>query len=521
MPATAPTLIPRASVPLYPYVFPSVPDFQAIGLQSVIQINGLNINDRLRPDRYFVKKITGLGQADIRDNRIDRPSDHGEIAYDAFYKGSTVTIEGEIQAGSLGQSTRMHRDLEAALGTLVESPMKFRWFDVHDEFSDAVSSQAFWKTLNGAFFNFPGDGTMRFTAAGLAYYSLRNYIDARVTAQVVIGNPTVSGIWGPSLPVVDSEDYVKLSVNSVSGTFTIALSYVIAGVEKAISAPISIAKPIVGQSVWLVLQKVGDQFIGNAYTQDPVAFPSTPIASTSATLTGSIASEFGYESSGVAGIVVSGSASLASWSVQDFRVDSIWPGDVYLNVRAIAPLSPQNTRESTVTSRFITPFQFAVRASNAAKRSPVTISQSMGSDVQLLLGRVYNRIFQQTYTVPITELGEISKPKAEQQAICTNKGTWIAKPIIVITGGITNPVVTNLTTGQSLILNGTIAPSDFLTIDCARHKITNSTGADQFGLFDPESFWTFLVKGDNKMIMTGKEESGTPMCTIQWQHTWL
>lgn len=521
MPAITPTLIQRSEVPEYPYVAPSIPDFQSIGLQSIIDFNGLVINDRFRPDRYFVKKITGLGQPDIRDNRIDVPSDHFEIAYDAFYKGATITVEGEIQAGSLAQSTRMYRDLEAALGTLIESPMKLRWFDVHDEFSDSMTSRAFWKLLNGAQVSFAGDGTMQFTAPGIAYYSLRKYVDARISSQVVIGNPIVSGSRGVILPLQDNENYVQLAVNGASGVFTISLSYVVGGVEKEIEVPIAINKPVVGQSIWLVLQKVGDQFIGNAYEKDPINNPSKAIASISASLTGSIAEKFGYKVAGIAGVSASGSASLTSWAIQDFRIDSIWPGDVYLNVRSIAPMAPQLTRESTVTSRFITPFQFAVRASNSSKRCPVAISQSMGPDVQLLLGRIYNRIFSQTYTVPINELGEISKPKAEQQAICTNRGTWIAKPVITIVGGITDPVVTNLTTGQSLILNGTIAANDFLTIDCAKHKITNSAGVDQFGLFDPESFWTFLVKGDNKLILTGREEVGTPMCTIQWQHTWL
>lgn len=521
MPAIPTSTIARSAVPVYPYVNPEQPDFVALGLQSIIQINGLNLNDRLRPDRYKIDKISGLGQADIRDNRLGRPAAHGEIVYDSFYGGSTMTFEGRIEAGTLAEVSRMHRDLRAALGPLVETPVKFNWWDIHDDFSDGVTSNAFWTEFSPAVTVFPSDGTMRFSTGGVSYYALRKYVDARISGEFVIGAPVGTAAWGVACSIIDSENYIKLVVSASAGNvFTIKLFYVLADVETELTSSTTITTPIGGQSVWLSLQSVGDTLIGNAYEVDPQINPfSTAIASTSTTLSGSIANKFGYGVGGMAGMVASG--NLTSWVAQDFRVDSIWPGDFYISARPIAPLQPAQTREGSTTSRFQIPFQFALRASNPRILSPVFLSVSAGPIVQPNLGRIYKRIFKQVYTVPLTELGVVTNPTAVQQMICSNKGTWLAQPEIKIHGGITNPMVVNLTTGEELILNGTIAENDYLIINCANHTIVNSSGANQFGLFSPASSWIQLVPGDNVIVLAGSASSGSPLCEIVWQHTWI
>lgn len=521
MPALAVSTIQRSAVPQYPYVFPEQPDFITLGLQSIIQYNGLNMNDRLRPDRYLMTKITGLGQADIRDNRIQRPADHGEIPYDSFYGGTTLTFEGKMESNSLSEIGRLEADLRAALGSLVESPMKFTWWDVHDDFSDGVTSAAFWTPFTAGATTFPGDRTMRMAHEGVVYYNLREYVDSRIGAQVVVGTPLGEAVWGIAASIVGSEDYLKFTVNvNASNEFTIKLSYVSGGVETQLANPIPITSPRAGQSIWLTLQQTGDTLTANAYKENPITALEEPtaIASINVTLTGAIAQKFGFGVGGMAGVYAKG--NLANWIFQDFRVDSIWPGDFFLNVKPVTPLAPSKTREGT-TSKFMLPFMFAVRASNPRICSPVVLSASMGPTTQPNLGRIYNRIFPQFTTVPITELGQPANPVAEQQAVCTNKGRWLAQTKLKITGGITNPIITNLTTGQFIKINGSIAEKDFLVIDCSAHTIVNSSGAPQFGVFDPSSQWLQLVPGDNQLILTGTSSIGTPTCTAMWKHTWV
>lgn len=106
------------------------------GIQSLIEYNGYVLNDRYQEDRIRVTQITGLDDADVRDAREARASDHGEFAYDAFYGGRTLVLTGEMQAGSLPNLKRLERDLKAAFAPLSEAPLKFRWFDVYDSFDD-------------------------------------------------------------------------------------------------------------------------------------------------------------------------------------------------------------------------------------------------------------------------------------------------------------------------------------------------------------------------------------------------
>lgn len=520
MPAIATATIQRSAVPQYPYSLPEHPDFVSLGLQSIIQFNGLNMNDRLRPDRYMISKITGLGQADIRDNRIPRPSDHGEIPYDSFYGGVTLTFEGKMEANSLSEIGRMESDLRAALGSLVESPMKFTWWDVHDDFSDGVTSQAFWTPFMTGAATFPSDRTMRISHEGVVYHNLRKYVDSRIGAQVVVGSPIGEATWGIAAAIVDSENYLKFVMNvNATNEFSIKLAYVSAGVETQLSNPVTISAPRSGQSIWLALQQIGDTLIGNAYVENPLySMEEESIASITATINGSIANKFGFGVGGMAGVFAKG--NLANWIFQDFRVDSIWPGDFFLNVKPVTPLAPAKTREGT-TTKFLLPFMFAVRASNPRICSPVILSASMGSTIQPTLGRIYPHVFSQFYTVPINELGQLVNPVVEQQAICSNKGSWLAQTKLKIRGGITSPIVTNLTTGQRLAINGSIAENDFLVIDCADHTIVNSSGASQFGVFDPSSQWLQLTPGDNRLILTGTSSVGGPTCTVMWKHTWI
>src|ERR1019366_6172677 len=127
--------------------------------------------------------------------------------------GNTMTINGTIEAGTLWEAERMDRDFCAAFGTLVEAPLKLNWWDVHDDFSDAATSSAFWQTLTGSAASFPGDGTMRFPATTAAfYYAKRQYIDHIVTAKF-------------SMPVLSTQNiYIMSKVTSNTSGLEVGIS---------------------------------------------------------------------------------------------------------------------------------------------------------------------------------------------------------------------------------------------------------------------------------------------------------
>jgi hypothetical protein len=69
-------------------------------------------------------------------------------------------------------------------------------------------------------------------------------------------------------------------------------------------------------------------------------------------------------------------------------------------------------------------------------------------------------------------------------------GDWLEYPIIKINGPITNPIVTNVTTGDTLDLTGVaLGNDDSVTIDCRYgHKtITHSNGANMIANLSADS----------------------------------
>ncbi len=71
----------------------------------------------------------------------------------------------------------------------------------------------------------------------------------------------------------------------------------------------------------------------------------------------------------------------------------------------------------------------------------------------------------------------------------TYLGTWLSYPVIYITGPITNPTVTNSTTGEVLALTYTISAGEQVTIDCSygAKTIINNSGTNLIGYLSTDS----------------------------------
>lgn len=94
------------------------------GLENIYSFNGLVLNDlHGGPDRYKINKIDGLFDAEVRDSREANPSRHGETAYQSYYGGKAITIEGTIFAGNLTKLRNMIAALQIAFSDLNEYPL--------------------------------------------------------------------------------------------------------------------------------------------------------------------------------------------------------------------------------------------------------------------------------------------------------------------------------------------------------------------------------------------------------------
>jgi hypothetical protein len=96
------------------------------GVESIIEYNGLLMNDTTTTDKIRITEIDGLADADIRDARDQNPGFHGETAFDAFYGGRTITLTGRIEAYTLEKLRDMQAALHLAFAELSEKPLIFR-----------------------------------------------------------------------------------------------------------------------------------------------------------------------------------------------------------------------------------------------------------------------------------------------------------------------------------------------------------------------------------------------------------
>ena len=97
-----------------------------VGLEAIIEYNGLFFNDRSTVDKYRLLEIDGLADADIRDSRELNSGDHGETAFQSLYGGRTVTLSGRIEAYTLEKMRDMQQALHTAFNDLQDHQLVFR-----------------------------------------------------------------------------------------------------------------------------------------------------------------------------------------------------------------------------------------------------------------------------------------------------------------------------------------------------------------------------------------------------------
>jgi len=106
-------------------------------------------------------------------------------------------------------------------------------------------------------------------------------------------------------------------------------------------------------------------------------------------------------------------------------------------------------------------------------------------------------------------------------------GSYREFPIVIIKGPITNPVVTNLTTGDKLDFTGvTIGSGTTYTIDCrpGKKSVLDQDGANRIaGLSDDSDLATFSLEADpeapggiNSVHVTGTSANATTEIYLQW-----
>lgn len=127
------------------------------------------------------------------------------------------------------------------------------------------------------------------------------------------------------------------------------------------------------------------------------------------------------------------------------------------------------------------------------------------------LGRTYNRIYNLLYGG-----GSLTTSLA-----VVNTGWATTYPTITITGPVTNPVIGNLTTGQSITVNTSLTNTDSLVINLY-DKLVTLNGNSARNLLAGNSQWFGAPPGTSNFYFTGTNTlAGTTTATVVYQSAYI
>lgn len=486
----------------------------SMGVQAFIEYNGYILNDRHQSDLIRVISITGLDDNDISDSREVVPGDDGETVYDSWNRGRTFVLTGNIEAGSLGSLMRLVRDLRAAFGSLSESPMKFRWFDIYDSFDDPQTLQNYTLESGSSAPLIVSGGILRLTSAQT--FMLLRSTDARLWADSVISLRAIVGSVDSSQVFVvpalkDANDYVSVGYSPTGG---LTVTVVSAGTPHVL-ATTAVSGIVQGQSVWLRGRKDGDLITAELWTKPP-SDTTLPSYIASAWLTGADADALGDQVLTLAGF--GATTDTANWAVDDFQISSICPADISFNAKKLSSLSIKDQQSSP--SRFTRPFQITMRAGQphakcaTQSRSQILVPSS-GNSTELGFSAPLRAPLSARNFVPGTVTLENSI-----LSLC-NRGTAPERPIIVFYGASTGFLIANLDNGMQLNWNGTLADGDYLVFDCQRRTLVNSAGVNQRAYLSYSDYrWMLLEPQWNDLYVAGSGYSANTKVLAYYRGRW-
>lgn len=101
--------------------------------------------------------------------------------------------------------------------------------------------------------------------------------------------------------------------------------------------------------------------------------------------------------------------------------------------------------------------------------------------------------------------------------VVTNTGLVVIYPVITLYGQMTNPVITNTTTGAFFSLNGlTTGATDVVVIDMKNRTVLLNGGSILVFKTTTSTWWS-LTTGSNSINLTSSNSSDTVVATITWR----
>lgn len=126
-------------------------------------------------------------------------------------------------------------------------------------------------------------------------------------------------------------------------------------------------------------------------------------------------------------------------------------------------------------------------------------------------GRSYNLSFNRVYGAIVTS----------NVVAATNNGNYDAPWVARIDGPVTNPIIENSDTGETIQLIGTVPVGQFLEVASEPYQTIMLDGtATRYSWLASASQWFMLKPGLNNIRFRGTS-TGTPTMTFTWRSAWV
>lgn len=212
--------------------------------------------------------------------------------------------------------------------------------------------------------------------------------------------------------------------------------------------------------------------------------------------------------------------------------DGAAAGDFYFGSRPVTLSGRIVSSTATARNAAVVSLQ---RACRGLRASCTIVSQPQGLPNMQIAARVQNlrvtggfvKQFQIGLICPnplIVSVTENTTSRTNVGSITpSNAGNFSSFPRIRITGPITNPTVTNATTGAVLSLTGTtIAAAHYIEVDMANRTALSDLGINSYKsiVFPTTTFPASLAPGSNTLVLAGTGATGSTALQVWWRDTW-
>jgi len=107
--------------------------------------------------------------------------------------------------------------------------------------------------------------------------------------------------------------------------------------------------------------------------------------------------------------------------------------------------------------------------------------------------------------------------EGSQPTTVLNSGNATVFPVIELHDESHDPVITNLTTGETFALDISTADGDLIVIDMSNRTVTLN-GSSIMGNRTDDSTWWGLTPGDNSIVLTSATSDDTVYAELQWRN---